>query len=215
MMEASTSGVDLSTLDKFVTSTSPLIAMPHDTGSFWPLVHPGHRYILSRQWLYKEVRRSWIHAIVPFSPLPIETPYGLLDPSVRVRFQIPPALLRQFEAMARAAAPNETAAWIVWDDRSDELFLMEVPHDANRVLCKVDRPLLPVHQHLVVDVHSHHVMAPIFSGVDDIEDSAAGDVKIAGVVGYIDKEPTWSFRLCAEGLLFESFQDILRVGDLP
>jgi len=214
-MDASTTPVDLSTLDKFVASTSPLIAMPHDTASFHPLAQPGHRYILSRNWLYKEVRRAWIHAVVPLSPLPVEAPYGRLDPSVKVRFKIPPALLREFEALARAAAPNETAAWIVWDSRAEQLFLMEVPHDANRVLCKVRRPLLPAHQHLVVDVHSHHVMAPIFSKVDDQEGSAAGDVKIAGVVGYIDKEPTWSFRLCAEGVLFDGFQDILRVGDLP
>jgi len=214
-MEASSTTADMSTLDKFVAATSPLIAMPHDRGSFQPLARPGHRYILSKHWLYKEVRRAWIHAVVPLAQLPVQTPFGTLEPSVRVRFKIPPALLRDFEAMARAAAPNETAAWIVWDSRADELFLMEVPHDANRVLCKVDRPLLPAHQHLVVDVHSHHVMPPVFSPVDDQEDSAAGDVKIAGVVGYIDKEPTWTFRLCAEGMLFETFQDILRIGDLP
>lgn len=216
-MDASTAsnGVALSTRDKFVAMTSPLIAMPHDKSAFQPLTTPGHRYVLAKDWLFKEVRRAWIHAIVPVSPMPAETPYGTLEPSVTVLFKIPPSLLRQFEEMARAAAPNETAAWIVWDSRKDEVFLMEVPHDANRVRCKVDRPLLPAYQHLVVDVHSHHVMAPIFSEVDDKEDSVSGDVKFAGVVGHIDKDISWSFRLCVEGVLYHHYADILRIGDLP
>lgn len=208
-------GVAPATLDKFVAATSPLIAMPHDTAAFQPLSSPGHRYVLAKDWLFKEVRRAWIHAIVPVAPLPAATPYGALEPSVKVLFQIPPALLRQFEEMARAAAPNETAAWFVWDSRTKEIFLMEVPHEASRVLCKVDRPLLPAHQHLVVDVHSHHVMAPIFSEVDDHEDSASGDVKFAGVVGHIDKEISWSFRLCIEGVLYEHYAQVLRIGELP
>ena len=200
-------------LDRFLANSSPVMAMPHDGQAFVPLSKPGHRFILGRQGLFKEVRRAWMHAMVCVAPAAL--PFGLVAQRFTIVEMVPRRLLSDFISMAKRAAPKETAAWVVWDENTREFDLVDVSHAATEVTCEVRRPQLPSHRHLVLDLHSHHQMPAIFSEQDDVDDSEGSIVKIAGVLGTIYTDPTWDLRLCIEGGFFRDFQKWTTVGPLP
>lgn len=205
-------------LDRLLAVSSPILAMPHDVEAFVPLSTPGHRFILGRQGLFKEVRRAWMHAIVCLAPAVL--PYGPVTQRFTIVENVPRRLMSEFEAMAHRAAPlhaapKETAAWVVWDENRRDFELIDVSYAATAVTCEVRRPQLPPHQHLVLDLHSHHQMPAVFSGADDVDDSEGSIVKISGVLGTVYTNPTWSLRLCIEGGLYSDFQKWTTVGPLP
>lgn len=200
-------------LDRLLAISSPILAMPHDVQAFVPLSIPGHRFILGRQGLFKEVRRAWMHAIVCLAPAVL--PFGPVKQRFTIVENIPQRMLSDFVTMALHAAPKETAAWVVWDENSRAFDLVDVSEGATAVTCEVRRPQLPPHQHLVLDLHSHHQMPAIFSGADDVDDSEGSIVKISGVLGTVYTDPTWSLRLCIEGGLYSDFQKWTTVGPLP
>lgn len=203
-----------SLIDRFLATDCPVITMPHELGAFEPLKTPGHRLIVAAGGLYKEIRRAWLHAIVQVASA--RTPFGALQPMLSMPFKVPEELLFAFLEQATLAAPNETAAWIVWNEHDNSLKLLPMEYDlVTPVHLSVRRPVLGPGEHLVVDLHSHHRMSAHFSKTDDIDDIASNEVKIAGVVGTIDQQPTWNFRLCLEGALMPDFLKHLRLKDLP
>lgn len=209
-------------IDQIAAQQCPVITMPHDASAFQLLQEPGQRLIVAAHGLFKEVRRPWLHAIVPTQPLGTgvfgrpATPYGVLEPAVWLKFAIPPHILEAFEANARRAMPLEVAAWMIWDEDTDALTLMELPmSQQTTVLCEIQRPQLRPNQHLVLDMHSHHVMEAEFSHTDDMDDAGSGEVKLAAVIGEMNRIPRWNFRLCVEGLLIDDFHDFLKIGALP
>ena len=65
---------------------------------------------------------------------------------------------------------------------------------------KVNLPTLEEDEHMVMDLHSHGLTDAFFSRTDN-KDDAEVRLKIAGVIGNLDKpEVTTSFRLCANGV---------------
>ncbi|ABD72092.1 conserved hypothetical protein (plasmid) [Rhodoferax ferrireducens T118] len=203
-----------SMIDRFLATDCPVITMPHDSEVFEPLKTPGHRLIVAAGGLYKEIRRAWLHAIVHVARA--QTPFGELQTTLSMPFQVPENLLVEFLHQARAAAPNETAAWIVFNEGDRSLRLLPMEYDGvTPVHLSILRPMLAAGEHLVVDLHSHHQMSAYFSRTDDADDIASNEVKIAGVVGTIHQNPTWNFRMCLEGVLMPDFLKLLRLKELP
>ena len=211
--QALASAPNPSLMDRYLATDCPVITMPHERGAFEPLKTPGHRLIVAAGGLYKEIRRAWVHAIVLLASA--RTPFGALQQSLSMPFVVPEELLFTFLEQARAAAPNETAAWIVWHELGKTLRLVPMEYDrVSPVHLTVRRPVLAAGEHMVVDLHSHHHMPAVFSSTDNLDDIASNEVKMAGVVGTID-QPTWNFRMCLEGVLVPEFLRLLRMKELP
>ena len=199
-------------IDDFLKVDLPLIPMPHI--EFQPLSSNGHRLICAKDGLYKEIRRSWLHAI--YKVAECETPFGEIQPALLMPFGIKTALLHQFQKQAEHAGQIEIGAWIIWNQKTNEQRLISLDAiEASAVKLTFKRPVLAQHDHLIVDMHSHHNMEPTFSVTDDKDDLASNDVKIAAVIGNLHKEPTWNFRMCLEGHALPDFQKIIQRGCLP
>jgi PRTRC genetic system protein A len=200
-------------MDRFLATDCPVITMPHERGAFTPLAVPGHRLIVAADGMYKEIRRTWLHAIVRLAD--VSMPFGEIQESFTMPFRLKESLFLQFLEQAKQAAPMETAAWIVWNETSNDLRLVQMEYSyVSSVLLKINRPVLEVGEHLIVDLHSHHVMSAGFSRTDDEDDIASNEVKLAGVVGTIDQTPTWNFRLCLEGVLMPGGTSLLKIKEL-
>lgn len=199
-------------MNTFAAMDCPVMTMPHGS-ALPPMTASGRRLIVGAGGIYKEVRRPWLHAIVEVGRC--RTPYGPVAPVVRLASILPQSLLDAFLAYAYEAEGKEVAAWIVWDERSKAMSLLKLqPITRSSVHVTFERPELPPHQHIFLDVHSHHTMSPEFSPVDDADDRANGGTYLAGVVGHIDTKPTWNFRLCLDGEPMELLLSNLEIGNI-
>jgi PRTRC genetic system protein A len=187
-------------MDRLLAMDLPLMTMPHDTQAFKPLEESGHRLILAGNGLFKEIHRPWIY--VRFQLASFETPFGHATEVIETYVKISTEHLKVFLKQAHREAPLETAGWLVWSEETNEVTYRELVADkATYSKLTVQRPELKANEHLVLDLHSHHVMKPTFSGTDDQDDKESGWVTLSGVVGQIDTTPHWNFRLCLEGHL--------------
>ena len=204
---------EVSLHDRVLLADLPVVTAPIKD-AFKPLQQPGHRLVVAAGGLYKEIRRKWLYAVHQVAPG--KTPYGVLDVKVRMVMGSHKALLDEFVIGAKKAAPNEIAAWIVWNENTGATRLLWLDHETvSPGHVTVIRPQLADGEHLMVDVHSHHDMKPFFSAQDDQDDLFFGDVHIAAVVGHISTQPTWAFRLCLEGHVLSNFNNELTIGELP
>lgn len=188
-------------IDAYVAQTTPALMVP-TRRPLPPMQAAGHRFLVGRDGLYLEALRAWAHITLPIGPSSIRLPFGnVLQPTLKLLCgSIPREMLAQFEDMARAALPNEVAAWVIWDEHSRTFSLQRLNElTVDRAHVHYERPLLRSHQHLVLDVHSHGTFAPGWSTTDDTDDLATADVKLCGVVGHVDRKPAWRFRLVAIG----------------
>ncbi|MBR8316032.1 PRTRC system protein A [Burkholderia dolosa] len=192
-------------LDEALFDSAPIATVPRHA-EFTPLLDVGHRFLLAAEGLFVEIRRPWLHLIQPVAPMEgagPRPPYGSLTPKIEFAFGRLGAAeqhFRRFGADARAAAPNEHAAWIIWDSEKRELAYrnLEIDH-ATPSNITFKRPPLADNESLVVDLHSHGTTNAFFSDVDDRDD--AGEVKLSAVVGTLaaGATPSVAFRLCALG----------------
>lgn len=193
-------------LDAALFDSAPTVAVPKHA-KFAPLADIGHRFLMTAQGVFIEVRRPWLHVIQQLAkhsdsgPRP---PYGDIEPKIELAFgRLGAALpfLQAFAEEARAALPNEHAAWVVWDQERQSLAYRALhisstsPNEIN-----FDRPALEPHESLAIDLHSHGADPAFFSPKDDQDD--AGEVKISAVLGGLSDEgtPSVAFRLCVLGI---------------
>lgn len=203
-------------MDKMTQMRHPIMGMTHDQAAFRPLQQPGNRLIIAADGLYTEVRRAWLYARFRVAQTP--TAYGRLDECIISRYRPNNDELRRFQQQAIDHGRVETAAWVIWNEFTGATrYLPLQAKVANCVRIEVDRPTLAPGEHLVLDLHSHHVMAPEFSGTDDRDDLASRDIKFAAVIGRIEQGGQWAFRLCVEGhdLRGEAPSTTFEYGDLP
>ncbi len=125
----------------------------------------------------------------------------LKDPAVTAIFEN--AILP--EAASYARDHREWAGWITWAREEGYSYL---PLDFEASVAKVvtERPRLPKHTCLAIDVHSHGAMKPFFSLVDDADDF--GGVRLSVVLGgYSQEEGRHHFqykcRAVVEGFFFD------------
>ncbi|KVW14026.1 hypothetical protein WK91_21260 [Burkholderia cepacia] len=191
-------------LDNALFDSAPVAAVPRHA-EFAPLLNVGHRFLLAAEGLFVEIRRPWLHLIQQVAPIEgacPRPPYGSIDAKIEFAFGRISAAephLRRFATAAAGAAPNEHAAWIVWNETSKELVYREVEVTSSTpTAITINRPALADDESLAFDLHSHGAGPAGFSATDDADD--AGEVKIAGVIGGVGTaNPSVAFRLCALG----------------
>ncbi|MBU1690831.1 MAG: PRTRC system protein A [Gammaproteobacteria bacterium] len=166
------------------------------------LATAGDRILMAANGVWLEVCRAWLYArVLVAKPSIIPVPYGQVSEVMRFGFgKLPRAMVAQFIEQARARCPNECAAWVVWNQRTNEWRLMMLEETSvGPGHVNVNLPTLEEDEHMVMDLHSHGLTEAFFSRTDNKDDRGA--TKIAGVIGNLDKpEATASFRLCANGV---------------
>lgn len=186
--------------DRIIQEHAPVVMAPN-YGELAPIEKPGHRYVVARDQVYLEVRRSWLHARLSMGALTPRLPFGEVKGCTTVGFgKIPRDMLKRFVEEARKFSPYEHAAWLVWNaiDQRLEYRDLDITRMSEGAVI-YNRPKLAEHESLAVDLHSHGELDAFFSDVDDADD--AGEVKVAGVVGGLKEgtSPAWLFRLCVLG----------------
>ncbi len=189
--------------DALLQTHTPAVMVPR-FGALPIMENPGHRFLVAGSGLWLEVMRPWLHARVQIGYTELPLPFGAVEQSVQYAFSslAISALQGFFLADARAAFPDECAAWAVYDERTGDLrYQLLAPDAASPGCITFHRPRLAEHEHLAIDLHSHGALEAFFSATDDADD--AGEVKYAVVAGTIDKQPTYATRLCLLGHFIE------------
>lgn len=192
--------MSLNARDSYLQNIVPTVIVP----KYEPLpemTDNGHRILMAANGVFLEVRRSWLHLVHQIAPIEALTlPYGMVEPSIKMLFAFPTALVRLFYQDSLGAYPKECGGMIVRNaDGAFRYQTLETLQASGEHL-KAAIPELAEGEELVVDLHSHGMHRAGFSPLDDIDDK--GEFKIAGVIGSLDKErtPTTAFRLCAGGV---------------
>lgn len=187
--------------DVALQSVLPTVMVPRYS-ELEELATPGNRILMAANGVWLEVCRAWLYArVLVAKPSIIPVPYGYVSEVMRIGFgKLPKAMVAQFIEQARARCPNECAAWVVWNQRTNEWRLMMLEETSvGPGHVNVNLPTLEEDEHMVMDLHSHGLTEAFFSRTDNKDDRGA--TKIAGVIGNLDKpEATASFRLCANGV---------------
>ena len=187
--------------DVALQSVMPTVMVPRYS-ELEELATAGDRILMAANGVWLEVCRAWLYArVLVAKPSIIPVPYGQVSEVMRFGFgKLPRAMVAQFIEQARARCPNECAAWVVWNQRTNEWRLMMLEETSvGPGHVNVNLPTLKEDEHMVMDLHSHGLTEAFFSRTDNKDDRGA--TKIAGVIGNLDKpEATASFRLCANGV---------------
>ncbi len=187
--------------DVALQSVMPTVMVPRYS-ELEELDTPGNRILMAANGVWLEVCRAWLYArVLVAKPSIIPVPYGQVSEVMRFGFgKLPRAMVAQFIGQARARCPNECAAWVVWNQRTNEWRLMVLEETSvGPGHVNVNLPTPEEDEHMVMDLHSHGLTEAFFSRIDNKDDRGA--TKIAGVIGNLDKpEVTASFRLCANGV---------------
>lgn len=191
-------------MDMALLAAAPVAAVPRHA-PFHPLQEAGHRFLLAEDGLYLEVRRPWLHYIHQLAKqTSVAIPYGAIAGKCELDFgSIGSALtqMKEFAAKAKADAPIEAAASLLWHHR-EKVWRIEYPEiigeaSASHIQYRQVEP--GPDESVAIDLHSHGHLAAFFSGTDDEDDR--GSVKISAVFGNLETDaPTVAFRLCVLGL---------------
>lgn len=164
----------------------------------------GHGLAVGNDGVMLILRRPWLALDVPISgPITAYLPYGGMGaPRADLRCGLIPAVhLAGILDHFRAALPNEAAAFLLWNEASEE-FAVNLPviDEATPTRLVYRTPALPPDWHLVCDIHSHGHSSAFFSATDDADDAHA--TKISLVFGRLDASegPAMASRLCAGGM---------------
>lgn len=192
----------LNIIDQTLQSVTPTVMVPlHET--LHPLVESGHRFLSAGDGLWLELRRPWLHAILPVSLQDtVAMPYGKVEQRIDLACgRIPFRLVKAFIDDAFRSPDTEIAGGVIWNEstrawRYERFEAM----DASGNHVHYTRPRLGDGEHLVVDLHSHGPHGAFFSEADDADDR--GEAKIAMVFGVLAGEgkPELAVRLCAMGI---------------
>lgn len=189
--------------DIALQSVMPTVMVPRFS-ELEELDTPGNRILMAANGVWLEVCRAWLYVRTQIDkPLAVPVPYGNVSAVMRFSFgKLPLVLLTQFIEQARVHSPNECAALVVWNHRTNEWKLMMLKEtSAGPIHVNFNLPTLGEDEHMVMDLHSHGEGRAFFSDDDNIDDDWKGIPKIAGVIGNLNKpEVTASFRLCVNGV---------------
>lgn len=189
-------------LDELMQKQFPTVIAPKFGSPLAPLAVNGERFILCGDAIKMEIRRPWVHAVVPVSGAPFfrKLPYGP-GPDYKVKLlcgPLPTEMLERFASESVAALPNEHAAWITWREDSKEFFYRSLhvkSHSPSHI--DYDRPALDAGEWLVVDIHSHGRERAFFSLRDEGDDF--GELRVSMVLGHVDR-PVRSYATLARCL---------------
>jgi PRTRC genetic system protein A len=197
----------LNAIDTALQTTTPVVMVPKFE-AFQPMESNGHRFLATADGLWLEARRPWMHVIWPLvAQSAIAMPYGKVEKRMDL-LKIPRNLIETFFQTADRQSPLECAAWIVWNEYTDQWKLIDmIPFEVSNMLVKYNHPVLEDGEHKVLDVHSHGSDIAYFSRDDDEDD--AGGFKVVGVYGDSHGVKQAKYRLCANGLFIPLGEEIV------
>ncbi len=160
-------------MDKVLHNQFPTLMAPRFT-DMEPMATSGERFIITSDRILFEVSRPWLHAVRAISPsFERTTPYGHgLAEGIKLRCSpIPKGVLDVFIEQSRQVFPKETAAWVTWDESTEEFsyVALKIESSSNGHVT-FERPCLRSGEHLVLDIHSHGAYPAFFSEQDDRDD---------------------------------------------
>lgn len=175
-------------MDEVLQRAFPTVLAPRFS-MLEPMSATGERFVLTNSRLMFEVSRPWLHAVRGISsPFERKTPYGdgpLEGVTLRCG-PIPQQLLNRFIEQAKQAYPQETAAWVVWNEADGQFAYQSLATlSAGEGHVHFERPALPLGWHQVMDIHSHGRHDAFFSKQDDIDDK--DQLCVSVVVGQVDQ----------------------------
>jgi PRTRC genetic system protein A len=163
----------------------------------------GERLLIAKNGVFLEVNQPWFSLVRRIAAYSVATaiPYGDVTESTHlICDRVPEALIGEFARMARAASPNETGAWIVWNAATTQFRFAPVTilsHTPSAL--RYEPPALEAGEVRVVDCHSHGLHPAYFSSTDDADDQH--EIKFALVIGNCTSHtPSMALRLCAKGI---------------
>lgn len=187
--------------DLALQTIAPMVMVPKFE-ELQPLQTVGHRFLAAADGTWLELRRAWLYARVQVvAQHAVPMPYGTVEPTLQLLYgTVPKSLLSEFIEQAKAGLPNEVAAAVIWNERTGDLRLQPfeaVTASPGHITYRTAS--IEAGENVVMDLHSHGTAPAFFSRTDNQDDKGA--VKVAGVVGNLDKpEQSFAFRLCALGL---------------
>lgn len=195
--------------DNALQQSFPSVMVPR-FGQLAAMARPGERLLIAANGVFLEIARPWLRVVRLLGAFQHRSPipYGEVVEATELHCgRVPAELIGEFAAMARAAHPKETGAWIVWNAASAAFRLIPVgilEHSGGHL--KYERPVLADDDVLVVDCHSHGSHPAFFSATDDEDDRH--DTKFAFVIGNCAAyTPSMVLRLCAKGI-FETVERV-------
>lgn len=195
--------MSLNVIDQMLQTQFPTIMVPiHET--LGKLSQLGHRFLIAKNGLWLEIKRTWLYGRVQISPpSTVAIPYGDVEPEL-VLPKIPRELLQQFQSYAESKLPMECAARIILNNSTMQMriqFLESVDVSRGHINYVLDS--LASDEVCFFDIHSHGYHSAFFSLTDDADDR--GETKIAGVLSFKKQQgdsptqPNAIFRLCLNG----------------
>lgn len=188
-------------MDQAILMAFPLLVVPR-LGAIPTAENSGVRFVVGRAGIWREVNLPWVRARHLIADAQMELPYGDTSEGVELLCgDIPTAAIKQFHEEAKAAAPTEIAAAILWNEETGGWRYARRPAlsaGVDHILFK--EVAIGEGEHLVVDVHSHGHHPAFFSPMDDADDH--GTMRLSLVLGDLHQDtPSSAMRLCLAGLV--------------
>lgn len=188
-------------LDTILQTEAPMVMVPRYE-PLEPIRPNSHRFLSCEDGIYLEAHRPWLHGI--FKLCDCRLPYGQVSPRFGLKLHSTAfgSMLSTFIQAARNACPQEHAAWITYHpDESGALhYFAPNVFSTGHEHVQYERPRASSQCLPVIDFHSHGLLPAFFSSTDDCDD-LGDDLKIAIVVGNLDKEtPSVAARLVGLGV---------------
>lgn len=187
-------------LDQLLLTVTPVLPVPKHGDPIAALDKSSHRFLIAEDGIWLDLVRPWLKVRAQISELVgVKMPVGRLTSHLELPYQIPSNLVRTFADTARQNCTVEQAAFITFNEHSQEFRLRPVAViSATGSAITYRCPLLEDGEEVVVDMHSHARHAAGFSAQDNADD--AHMVKLSLVFGNCDQpNMTAALRLCALG----------------
>lgn len=195
--------------DAALLDSLPMIPVPHSGSS--PAIREllerraTNGFIIGRDGIHAVIRRPWIDALIPITrPIPLGHAYGNAGPP-RINLTcgtIPASIIEPIVDDFTRALPNEHAAFIVWNEETQE-FSVHTPRIlyASPGRLRYEPLATGPAEHIIADIHSHGVALPFWSATDDIDDADQTVLSIVvGKLGRAERPAHMIARLCSRGI---------------
>lgn len=196
-----------------MTTTNPFIRHIIATDPLPPPSSSLYEYLLAGNGLFIRAKRS--HLTVQF-PLSFHTVRDLPDLHTQLDISVPTIpealmtsmLLEAYSAWLTPTGPLESLFHFTYADD----WILTIPEQERTSVSvrPADIANCPSYHSSFVEIHSHHLMVPKFSRMDDEDETG---FRIYGVCGHFQKRPSISFRIGVYGHFFSIPASL--IADLP
>jgi PRTRC genetic system protein A len=167
----------------------------------------GFEYVLAGNGLWARAQNAHLEACVPIAPFQVR---GLEDATAYVKVNAP----KVAEALISSIWEHAHAAMSQVGGAKEVLFYLLPPSEPSRrqwqlivpeqiataTSVKPKNPFDPAYEAAVIEIHSHHRLAPKFSSVDDKDEVG---FRLYGVIGNLDTKPAIRLRVGLYGYFME------------